>query len=245
MNISTQSETRILLVAALLFIGLSPASATTTVARINFQDNAFADTVLASFGSYTLGAASTLQAAVTGAGLDKYAYSSTPGACIELGFTDNFLVNGPGNDLALFEFGMPDSFRISLTLGGVSHNYLCARTGLFGAGPLSGNSVTVAQVNLDDFGLAPGTQLSSIVVGMDLVSRNGTMPSLSVVGALNSEPVPEPSPVLLLASGLAARFFRRRLESLPTSRLDLVTYVSLNSNPEPNSARQTPTKTPK
>lgn len=220
LNISTQSEIRILFVVAFLFVGLSPASATTTVAGIHFQDNAFADTVLASFGTYTLGAA-TLQAAVTGAGLDKYAYSSTPGAYIELGFTDNFLVNGPGNDLALFEFGMPDSFRISLTLGGISHNYLCARTGLFGAGPLSGNSVTVAQVNLDDFGLAPGTQLSSIVVGMDLVTNNRTTPSLSVVGALNSEPVPEPSSVLLLASGLAARFFRRRLESLPTSRLDL------------------------
>jgi len=44
--------------------------------------------------------------------------------------------------------------------------------------------INVAEINLDDFSVAVGTQLSSITVGMDN-SANG-VPTLGVAGALNS-----------------------------------------------------------
>ena len=170
----------------ILAIGLTSAKAITSVAGINFQDNAFADSVISSSGTYTLAGAATLQDAVTGSSLTHFAYSFSSGAYIQAGFTDNYLVNGAGNDLALFEYGTPDSFGVSLTIGGVTHTYLTVATG-FSA--LFGNlsyGINVTQINLDDFGIAAGTQLSSIVIDMDTESGTGTVPSLGVIGALNS-----------------------------------------------------------
>lgn len=166
---------------------LGSASAITTVAGINFQDNAFADTVLASSGLYTLGGAATLQAAVTGPALTKYALTRDPGAYIQLGFTDNYLVNGAGNDLALFEYGAPDIFGVSLTIGGITHTYASVGTGFTGTVDGITYNVNVAEVNLDDFGVAAGAQLTSIVVGMG-IDNGVTVPSLGVAGALNSAP---------------------------------------------------------
>ena len=182
-----KSEIKTLLAAALLAGSLGSASAITTVAGISFQDNAFADTVLASSGSFTFGGAATLQAAVTGPALTKYAFSHDATAYIQLGFTDNYLVNGAGNDLALFEYGVADIFGISLTIGGISHSYQSVATGLNATVDGITYGVNVAQVNLDDFGVGAGAQLTSIVVGMG-IDNGGSVPSLGVAGALNSAP---------------------------------------------------------
>jgi len=181
-----KSGIKTLIGAALLAGGMTSASAITTVAGINFQDNAFADTVLSSSGTYTLGGAATLQNAVTGPSLTKYAFSFSSGAYIQAGFTDNYLVNGAGNDLALFEFGVPDTFAVSLTVGGVTHTYLSADTGFSSTIGGSSFEVNVAEINLDDFGVGAGAELSSIVIGMDIQGGGGTVPSLGVIGALNS-----------------------------------------------------------
>jgi len=114
-NVRTECKT--LCVLAMLVVSLPSARAITTVAGINFQDNAFADTVISSSGSYTLVGAGTLASAVTGSGVNKFAYSSSAGAYIQLGFADNYLVNGTGYDLALFEYGSASTF--SLTIGGI------------------------------------------------------------------------------------------------------------------------------
>jgi len=170
-------------------VGLSSASAITTVAGYSFQDNAFADSVLASSGTYTLAGAASLSAAVTGSSLTKYAFSSSTGAAldganIQLGFTDNYLVNGAGFDLALFEYGTASTFAV--TIGGITHNYLTSGTGFTTSigGPTL--QVNVAQINLDDFGAASGAQFSSILIGMGILPN---LPTLGVVGALNSTPV--------------------------------------------------------
>src|SRR5260221_13913755 len=124
-NVRTECKT--LCVLAMLVVSLPSARAITTVAGINFQDNAFADTVISSSGSYTLVGAGTLASAVTGSGVNKFAYSSSAGAYIQLGFADNYLVNGTGYDLALFEYGSASTF--SLTIGGIKLTYLWARNG--------------------------------------------------------------------------------------------------------------------
>lgn len=179
-NVRTECKT--LCVLAMLVVSLPSARAITTVAGINFQDNAFADTVISSSGSYTLVGAGTLASAVTGSGVNKFAYSSSAGAYIQLGFADNYLVNGTGYDLALFEYGSASTF--SLTIGGITHTYLSAGTGFTSVINGTTYQINVAEINLDDFSVAVGTQLSSITVGMDN-SANG-VPTLGVAGALNS-----------------------------------------------------------
>ena len=174
----------IITTAVLSVFGLSVAKGITMVAGVNFQDNAFADSLISSSGTYTLGGAASLSAAVTGSSLSKFATSATAGANLQLGFTDNYLVNGSGFDLALFELGTPSTFAV--TIGGVTHNYTSAGTGFTTLIGGTTYAVNEAQINLDDFGVASGAQLSTISIGMDVTPN---VPALSVVAALNSAPV--------------------------------------------------------
>jgi len=178
-------HSKLLIGTVFLSLGLSGAGANTIVAGYDFQDSAFADSVISSSGSFTLIGAGTLSAAVTGSGLTKYAFNSPilSGANIQLGFTDNYLVNGTGYDLALFEFGTPSSFAV--TIGGKTLNYLSASTGFTSVIGGTTYAINVAKINLDDFGITAGSQLSSVLIGMGIGS---SVPSLSVVGALNSAP---------------------------------------------------------
>jgi hypothetical protein len=184
-----------------------PASASTIVGGITFNDNAFADTLISSSGSYTTSGGS-LSSVLTDIDASTYAFSNSPGAYVQLGFTDNTLVNGTGADLAIFELGVPDSFVVSLTLGGTTHTYASSSTG-FLAGVFQLND---ALINLDDFGVGTGASLSSVVVGLDTINPGSlTVPSLSLVGAMNStSPVvatPEPAALYLMAFGLAGICF--------------------------------------
>jgi hypothetical protein len=183
--------------------------ASTDVAGITFDDNAFADTLMTSFGGFTTSGGS-LATVLTDLDVGTYAFSLSQGAYVQLGFADNLVVNGASDDLAFFELGIPDTFRISLTIAGTTINYLSQVTGYSAAG----YSINVAKANLDDFGLAAGATLDSIVIGMDLVAQGGTVPSLSLVGALNSQSpdgVPEGgSSLVLLGMGFLSLFIARR-----------------------------------
>lgn len=194
-------------VAVLVFamsIGAGRADATVIVGGLAFDDDAFADVLLGSSGSYTLGGAGTLEDQLVGTNVADYAYSFTPGAFVLLGFTDNTLFNGAGDDLALFELGIPDT--LTLTIGGTTFSYVTVGTG-FSAG---GFSLNVALIDLSDFGLASGSSVDQIRLGLDTVASGGTVPSLTAAGALNSDPVPEPGTLLLLGSGIATLVARRR-----------------------------------
>jgi hypothetical protein len=177
-------QSKLMIGSALLALGLTSASAITTVAGVNFQDNAFADSVISSTGSYNLVGAPNLQAAVTGSSLTKFALSQVVGsASIQAGFTDNYLVNGAGYDLALFEFGSQSTF--SLTVLGTTINYLTSATGFTTVFSGTTVSINVAMIDLTDFGAAANAQFSSILIGMGV---GPSVPSLSVVGAMNSAP---------------------------------------------------------
>lgn len=178
------------------------ANATIIVGGYSFDDNAFADYVISSAGSYTTTGGS-VESSVIGANVDTYAFSHTSGAYLDLGFSDNHLVNGSGYDLALFELGMPDTFGVSVTIGGTTQAYTTINTGYRGGG----YNLNVALVDLDDFGIAPGSVLSHVVLGMD-INTGGTVPSLAVVGALNS--IPEPASMALIGLFTAGIYFKRR-----------------------------------
>jgi hypothetical protein len=187
------------LLGSFLVIGITTSSWAAIIAGYTFDNNAFGDTLISSVGSYTT-SGSSLESVVTGSNLSSYAFSLTQGAYLQIGFTDNFLVNGTGYDLALFELGIPDTFSFGLTIGGTTINYGTLFTGFYAAG----YDVNVALINLDDFGVASNAFISSVVIGMDF--NIGTVPSLAVVGALNSSNIgnvaPEPATMMLFGIGL-------------------------------------------
>ncbi|RCJ16252.1 hypothetical protein A6S26_33560 [Nostoc sp. ATCC 43529] len=188
-------------------LSIKPASAA-TVAGFSFDDNAFADTLISSFGDYTTSGGS-LQSVLTDTDVGTYAFSFTPNASVQLGFTDNVLVNGAGKDLALFELGIPDQFKVSVNINGITNTYQSTGTEFSASGFL----VNVATIDLDDFNIAAGSSLDSIIVGLDTISDEATVPSLSLVGALNSGiRVPEPSTILgsLAVGGIGAVLRRKQ-----------------------------------
>jgi len=151
-----------------------------TVAGQVYDDNAFADALGSYYGDFMTSGGDLAQV-LTDKDQATWAASYTSGAYVQLGFVDNAIVNGPGADLALYELGRPDTFRVSLTPGGTSLQYLSQYTGTYvGAYPL-----TVALVNLDDFGVSVGAKVSQIYVGLD-VPTGTSVPTLSLAGAINS-----------------------------------------------------------
>jgi hypothetical protein len=165
-----------------------------------FDDNAFADTLISYSGDFTVLGGSTLQTALTDADLTTFGFSYSPGAYVELGFEDNVLVNGPGDDLALFQVGYENSLEI--TIGGLTGSAGSSATG----SSVWGMPVNLVTVDLSSFGLGSGDSVSSVTIGVDLISPLNTLPTLAVAGALNSaSPVgahsPEPGPVALFGVG--------------------------------------------
>lgn len=173
------------------------ASATTTVGGISFADNAFADALYYSFGSYTT-SGGTLAQVLTDTNPGTYAYSRTPGASLLLGFTDNNVFNGAGADLAVFELGIADSVKVSF--GAQTLSFQTVATG-YTAG---GYALNVALVDFSAFGIANGANLQYQSIGLDTVAPGGTVPSVSLVGALHVAAVPEPETYAMLLAGLGA-----------------------------------------
>ncbi len=232
--------TRQLIVAGLLamFAGAQPAQAI-TVAGITFDDNAFADVLLSSFstndgdpvqgfifggigGPGVINNAASLEAAVVGSILADAAVSFDSFSFIELGFTDNRVVNGPGADLAFFEIGSPDASPIAVALAPSMNPadfrvYDVVATGFQLSTQFQ--AINVAYVDLSDFGFAQGATLDAITVGLYpriVVPGNpeGLPPDFTAAGALNSTAVPEPATMVLLSSALGGALLRRRRNQL-------------------------------
>jgi len=185
------------------------AQAAVSVGGYNFNNNAFADSLLGSSGSYTTSGGS-LAAVLTDTDPGTYAFSFDQGAYVDLGFTDNVVVNGAGNDLVLFELGVPDTFNV--TINGVTLTFPTVGTG-FNAGGFALNAVAL---NLDAFGLGAGSTINSLRLSF---VNNGTVASTSLVGALNSRDanggVPEPATwaMMITGFGLVGGVLRSRRRS--------------------------------
>lgn len=215
-----------LLVTCLLMSQPVHAATKITIAGYTFDDNAFADVLLESVGSFAASTQGTLGSVLTDMDVATYAYPQYSSvASVLLGFTDNYIVNGAGPDLALFELGSIESFQV--TIGTISKIYQSVRTQyLANDYPLNVVLVDLADFNIPEgqgagaagaaYAVGSGIGTGVLVVGGGLgVSLVGAIandgdPSLSLVGALNSAPVPGPTSIILLGSGLIGLAGTRR-----------------------------------
>ena len=163
-----------------------------TVGGYTLANTAFADTLLEGVGAFTGNAA--LPGAITDMSADSYITATVDNAYVSLGFSDNALVNGPGDDLVLFEIGMPDSLSVSLVADSPAVTYTSVDTGEV---TNSGFSLNAVAIDLDDLGVPANAALSSIVVHL---GPNGA--DLSLVAAMNTAAGPV-VPVQLAAGDLA------------------------------------------
>lgn len=183
----------------------APAAHALDIGGLQLDEAGFADTLISSTGVFTTSGGSVAEA-LTDNSLSTWATSMTPGAQVVLGFTDRLVVNGTGNDLALFERGHEayeysqegfDSFRI--TINGITRQYFTTETTTI----VDDYNVNMTMLDLDFFGIAPGATISQIQIGMDFDTR-GSRPQLQLVAGIHTIPaVPEPGTVALSLAGLA------------------------------------------
>ncbi len=178
-----------------------------TIGGLTFADNAFADQLVSSVGTYTVNGPS-LTEALTDKDLSTWASSMTPGAKVVLAFTDNAIVNGAGDDLALFEVGHEayeysqegfDSFNV--TINGITRTYFTTETTTI----VNDHNVNMTTLDLSFFGIAANALVSQVDIGMDYDTRD-SRPQLQLVAAIHSvsvTAVPEPASYILLLAGLA------------------------------------------
>lgn len=201
-----------LLAATTLGAAAAAAHASLSIGGLVLDEAGFADALVGSQGVYTT-QGGTLAQVLTDGSLSSWAMSGTPGAYVVLAFADNRVVNGAGDDIALFEVGHEayeysqegfDSFVV--TINGISRTYFTTETTTI----VDDHNVNVTTLDLDFFGIAPGATIDRLQIGMDYVTRD-SLPQLQLVAALHSvaAPVPEPGAWALMAGGLAALGWRR------------------------------------
>jgi len=144
-------------------------------------------------------------------------YAGHDDVSVNVGFANSSVVNGPGADLALFflfdQSGNTNQVSINgitqaLTYADVlsSGGTLQVANGVPWAGSTLDNvMLTVALVDLDAFGVAPGAVSNSLDVILNQTSSDpAQISALSLVGAVNTSVVPVPAAVWMFGSGLLA-----------------------------------------
>lgn len=175
----------------------SPAYAVTTIGGLDFEDDAFADVLLDS-GGFLLSSGADTEASLTDADPRTLTIGFGSDAFVELGFTDNVVMNQDGADLAIFELGRPSP--IDVTIAGLSQVVDTVDSGFDVAFPFGSFGLNVALIDLSDFGVATNATITEVTIGFDVA---GSFPPLvSLVGSLNSASVPLPPSLAFLLSGL-------------------------------------------
>lgn len=208
-------------VSAAIAVATSLGAGATTleIGGLTLHSQSFADQLISSSGSFSTNAAS-LASALTDHSLATWVQATSAGdstaSSIVLGFSDNRLVNGAGDDLVLFEVGH-EAYEYSqegfdslwITVNGQTRLYFTTET----TTAVDDHNVNMTRIDLSHFGLAAGVVLDSVQIGLGYDTR-GSLPQLQLVAAMNSvaAPVPEPASLLLMAAGglLLAAMQRRR-----------------------------------
>jgi hypothetical protein len=204
-----------------------------------FETNAFADAVSLPPGPYLVWTGvgpnqSTSDAAIASAALTDNPtvsslaggtvtscdFSVAPDACgsVLFQFTDNVIVNGAGPDFTVFDVNVPN--LVSITIAGTTLAVGAMFAGTVACPPnvcppgASTWGLNAADFDLSAFGIAPGGLVSNLTLNWGVLTPGiaTARVGVSLIGALNSRSVPEPSALALVAIALPGLgFCRRRL----------------------------------
>lgn len=180
-------------VLAIALMAAGAAQAAVVVAGKTYVDNAGVDQVLGSTGSFTT-SGGALASVLTDTNAATYAFSFSPAATLNLGWAGRVVTNGLGADIDLYELGTPDS--LSVTINSITKTYLAQATG----SSAGGYALNRIGVDLSDFGIAAGSGVGALTIGMNIVA--GTVPSLSFVAGNYVAAVPESSTLAMMGLGL-------------------------------------------
>ncbi len=221
---------RNILFASALALATPLCAQAVTVGGLDFDDNAFADSLASASDGFSpyFGVATSLEEALVGTNLIDYTFvtsSSSEESNFVISFDDNHIVNGPGADFVIFDLGPIDIhlfandparydrwrefISVAVSPGGPRRSYQVEDSGE-NAGRYS---VLIAQIDLDDFGLASGDTVSLLQI-FPKNSAGADSADITAIGALNSvtvATVPLPAGLPLLSAGLLTLgAFRRR-----------------------------------
>ena len=178
-----------------------------TIAGIDFDDDAFVDIVISSFGTFgptpwfTGAVGADDSSAIIGKNINNFAHSLSNGSYIEIGFKDNAIVNGPGPDLGIFELGgilEPQFFTLTVADMLSSTNVVQVDTNFTGFTNNLGLNINYGTLDLSDLGVAPGAEVKSLVftsvcdamtatnTGGACMAGDQAMAAPAVIAAINS-----------------------------------------------------------
>jgi hypothetical protein len=225
----------VLAVAIMLVLGsLNLAHAEIPMFGYTFDDNAFSDNAtyvsgnIIYYGFSTIGYTETgdpnkdLPMALNGHNLNTCIEGAMVGGgespyLIDVEFVDNYLYNGPGADLAIWERYGAEAMYVSLFNPLVNDwtsekYYMPVHVGDLPPDETGMTGVNVAEVDFSYWGLPSDVQINKIRVNGYIYDNNGAHASnVAVFGGLNSKSVvPEPATLSLLGLGLVGVLIRRK-----------------------------------
>ncbi|WP_353931318.1 hypothetical protein WJM97_01565 [Okeanomitos corallinicola TIOX110] len=192
--------------AMALGAGVSAESASAvTIGGVELSDDGFATSVR------TVGSFATSGGTVTSVLIDQgenaintYAYATSSNALVRMGF-NNPILNGSGFDLALFDLDSSEAI-FKVIINGITNSYQSVFTNEY-TNDVNRFPINVAKVNLDDFGIASGQSINSLVIDFNTAAS----PSLALVGTI-SRSVPEPSAMFGLLATVGFLACQRKLK---------------------------------